>query len=118
MYRIINTRNGKTIGFTNLVRYIKVKPSTGVYIQCGAEEAEGIAFASMPFNLSGKTALDENLQTVIIGEEDDGVTMSQALSEAITPIDEVLCDFDADLEEIKEALCDIDERLEGGNTDE
>jgi hypothetical protein len=118
MYRIVNTHNGKTIGFTTAVRYIKVKPSTGCFIQCPFEDAEGIAFAGTPFNLSGKEALAEGLQTVIIGEEDDGVTMSEAIGEAVTPIDEVLCDFDSDIEEIKEALCDIDERLEGGNDDE
>jgi hypothetical protein len=113
MYRIINTKNGKTIGFTNAVRYIKVNPSSGCYIQCPFAEAEGIAFASTPFNLSGKTELAEGLTTVVIGEEDDGVTMSEAVSEAVTPIDEVLCDFDSDIEDIKDALCEIDELLEG-----
>jgi hypothetical protein len=113
MYRIINTKNGKTIGFTNIARYIKVKPSTGCYIQCPLCEAEGIAFASTPFNLAGKKELAEGLTTVIVSEEDDGATMSEAIGEAVTPIDEVLCDFDTDIEDIKDALCEIDELLEG-----
>ena len=113
MYRIINIGNGKTIGFTNLVRYIKVKPSTGVYIQCPVEEAEGIAFASTPFNLAGKEAMKEGLATVIISEKDDGLIMSDAIDDAVVPIDEVLCDFDSDIEDIKDALCEIDELLEG-----
>lgn len=44
MYKLINNSTGLEIGVTESLHYIRKNPSSGAYIQCSANEAEGIAF--------------------------------------------------------------------------
>lgn len=117
MYKIIDTDNDKIIGYTNKVLYIRLKQETGCYVSCKREVAEGIAFNSTPYNLSGHTMKD-GLKTVVVSEDDDGTVIVQIVADSEGRTGDVLCDIDSDIEEIKDALCEIDERLEGGNNDE
>jgi hypothetical protein len=117
MYKIIDTDNGNVIGYTNKVLYIRLKKETGCYVSCKRENAEGVAFNSVPYNLSGHT-MKEELKTVVVSEDDDGAVIVQIVAESEGRTGDVLCDIDSDIESIKDALCEIDERLEGGNNDE
>jgi len=44
MYKLINNSTGLEIGVTESLHYIRKNPSSGAYIQCSVNEAEGIAF--------------------------------------------------------------------------
>lgn len=117
MYKIIDTDNGNVIGYTNKVLYIRLKAETGCYVSCKRENAEGIAFNSVPYNLSGHTMKD-GLKTVVVSEDDDGAVIVQIVADSEGRTGDVLCDLDSDIEEIKDALCEIDEQLNGGAENE
>ena len=117
MYKIIDTETDKIIGYTNKVLYIRLKQETGCYVSCKREIAEGVAFNSTPYNLSGHTMKDE-LKTVVVSEDDDGTVIVQIVAESEGRTGDVLCDLDSDIEEIKDALCEIDEQLNGGAENE
>lgn len=117
MYKIIDTETDKIIGYTNKVLYIRLKAETGCYVSCKRENAEGIAFNSVPYNLSGHT-MKEELKTVAVSEDDDGTVIVQIVADSEGRTSDVLCDLDSDIEEIKDALCELDERIEGGNSNE
>lgn len=114
MYKIIDTDNGNVIGYTNKVLYIRLKQETGCYVSCKREVAEGVAFNSTPYNLSGHN-MKKELKTVVVSEDDDGAVIVQIVAESEGRTGDVLCDIDSDIDEIKNALCDIDEQLNGGN---
>lgn len=44
MYKLINSSTGLEIGVTEQLRYIRKNPNSGAYIQCSANEAEGVSF--------------------------------------------------------------------------
>jgi hypothetical protein len=112
MYKIIDTETDKVIGYTNKVLYIRLKQKTGCYVSCKRENAEGVAFNSVPYNLSGHT-MKEELKTVVVSEDDDGTVIVQIVADSEGRTGDVLCDLDSDIEEIKDALCEIDEQLNG-----
>jgi hypothetical protein len=117
MYKIIDAETNKVIGYTNKVLYIRLKQETGCYVSCKREVAEGVAFNSTPYNLSGHT-MKEELKTVAVSEDDDGTVIVQIVAESEGRTGDVLCDLDSDIEEIKDALCEIDEQLNGGAENE
>jgi hypothetical protein len=55
MYEIIS--DGQIVSLCDNPRYIKVKPSTGCFIQTTAEEAQGVSAGGKPYNLSGHTEI-------------------------------------------------------------
>ena len=66
MYEIIS--EGQIVSLCDKPRYIKVKPSTGCYIEATAEDAQGVSASGKPFNLSGHTEItvtnyDEETET-------------------------------------------------------
>lgn len=69
MFRIINTTNGRIIGSTSEVNYIRRKPETGALVPTDAAHAEGVAYHSEPYNLSGTVGVGAEV-TVVIGEYD------------------------------------------------
>jgi hypothetical protein len=117
MYKIIDTDNGKIIGYTNKVLYIRLKTETGSYVSCKYEAAEGVVFNSVPYNLSGHT-MKEELKTVAVSEDDDGAVIVQIVADSEGRTGDVLCEVDTSIEEIKDALCEIDEQLNGGGGNE
>ncbi len=66
MYQIIS--DGQIVSLCDNPRYIKVKPSTGCFVQTTAEEAQGVSAGGKPYNLSGHTEItvtnyDEETET-------------------------------------------------------
>jgi hypothetical protein len=74
MFRIINLTTGKEIGLTDKVNYIKVNPKTGCYIPAKKEEAIGIAFKGIAYNIANRTDIKDadSVMTVAI---DGGSTL-------------------------------------------
>lgn len=69
MFRIINTANGKIIGSTSEVNYIRRKPETGALIPTDFAHAEGVAYRSEAYNLSGTVGIGAEI-TVVVSEYD------------------------------------------------
>lgn len=69
MYRIINTANGRIIGSSSEVSYIRRKPETGALVPTDVAHAEGVAYRSEAYNLSGTVGIGAEI-TVVIGEYD------------------------------------------------
>ena len=122
MYEILGADNN-VIGYADEPRYIRLKPTSGAFVPCKREDAQGIALKGTPYNLSGH---DEIIITVFEDEEEkrvpapevfvreieSGDVVLQEIDNSEAKMGEVLCDMDIDLEDIKEALCEIDEKLE------
>ena len=70
MHRLINTNGGAEIGVTEKPRFIK-KSSTGVYIEAGEQEAEGVAYKGTAYNLQGRTGVGAE-ETAMLIEFDGG----------------------------------------------
>lgn len=97
MFEIIRADSG-VIGYVDEPRYIKVKPSTGAFIPCPKEDAQGIALKGTPYNLSGHneitiTVMEGDLPVVkpapeVYVREVDGGEVSFAQSEKIVKVDE------------------------------
>lgn len=69
MYRIIKT-DGVELGMTDSVMYIRIG-SSGCFAPCSADEAIGVAFQSVPYNLLGHEEI-EGADTVIVSAVDGG----------------------------------------------
>lgn len=67
MYRIINTQ-GDELGMVDQVLYIKITES-GSFAPCALEDAVGIAFNSVAYNLIGHNDI-EDTDTVIVSKCD------------------------------------------------
>lgn len=70
MFRITNTRDGKSLGMTEAPTYIK-QAENGCYVLCPEPEASGIAFAGKVYHLLGRAAM-EGVDTVMLEEVDAG----------------------------------------------
>ena len=68
MFKLI--KNGKVFAITENLTHIK-QSRNGVYVICTEEEAQGIAYKNMPYNLLGREPMAE-LETVIAVEVDGG----------------------------------------------
>ena len=55
MFRITNTRDGKSLGMTEAPTYIK-QAENGCYVLCPEPEASGIAISGVPYRLMGREA--------------------------------------------------------------
>lgn len=108
MYKIIS--NSTVIGICEKVRYIRVKPETGAYVEATEETADGIAFNSVAYNLPGKTAIA-------------GADVAEAVesSEAITEMWNELVSVKTKAEQnrqninnVEDAVCELDEMISGG----
>ena len=69
MYRIIKT-NGAELGITDAPVYIKYGES-GSFTPATAEDAIGVAYKSVPYNLFGHNEI-EGAETVLVKEMDGG----------------------------------------------
>lgn len=66
MYEIIS--EGQIVSLCDKPRYIKLKPSTGCFIEATAEDAQGVSAGGKAYNLSGHTEItvtnyDEETET-------------------------------------------------------
>lgn len=69
MYRIININTGDVIGMVDEVIYIRRKESSGSLVKANPSNAEGIAYRSVPYNLSGRDGVGAEI-TVVVNEFD------------------------------------------------
>lgn len=69
MYRIINI-DGTELGVTDSVNYIKISEN-GCFTNTTAENAVGIAFNSVAYNLVGHNEIEET-DTVVVSKIDGG----------------------------------------------
>ena len=95
MYQLINSNTEKVIGWVDEPIYIKLKPETGVYIPAKVEDAQGVAFHSVAYNLSGRDGVGVE-DTVVLVEVDKAMLMSQVpeLQEQVAAIEDALCEID------------------------
>jgi hypothetical protein len=90
MYKIILKDNGNILSLCDEIRYIKVNPNSGCYIQATAKEAEGIAVAGAPYSLNGKL---DGLQEVVAVEIDSGEVIfdnTSTLNDISASIDDII----------------------------
>ena len=52
MYEVIRKDSGQRLALCEQPRYVRIIPNTGVYVQCSADQAEGIAVNGTVFALS------------------------------------------------------------------
>lgn len=81
MYKITSASDGVDIGMTEAVTYIRLNAKNGCYTMCDKQEAQGVAYASTPYNLFGKESMGD-LPTVLVTEVDAGKelgTVQQAM---------------------------------------
>lgn len=119
MYKI--TSEGKLVAICDEPRYIKVKQSTGAFIQTTENDAQGIAVNGTPYNLSGHveiTVAGETAPVAFINPVDGGSVLFKDTGRITVNEDNILelqdatCGMDATMEEMMEALCDLDEGRE------
>jgi hypothetical protein len=77
MYRIIKI-DGIELGITDSVTYIKIG-SSGCFTITGKEDAIGIAFHSVPYNLVGHSDID-GAETVVVCTIDGGAEVNGLLN--------------------------------------
>ena len=81
MYKIINIVTGETVGMTDEVIYIRRKESSGSLVKANPSDAEGIAYRSVPYNLSGRDGVGAEITVVL--SEIDAAEEIQVMQEAI-----------------------------------
>ena len=78
MYKIINTNDGTEIGSTERPRFIK-KKSTGCYIQTDEQNAQGVAYDNIAYNLQGRDGIGAD-ETVFLIEVDAGAESDKTVA--------------------------------------
>ena len=91
MFRII-TLDGKPIGVTEKVRYIKIHPHNGCFIEATKDDAIGIAYKSNPYNLIGHDKINDR-PTVFV-KEFDGAEEIDSLSKKNKVLTDELAETD------------------------
>ncbi len=79
MFRITNTRDGKSLRMTEAPTYIK-RAGNGSYTLCPEPEASGVAVSGVPYRLLGREAQEgmEELDAVMLEELDAGPMVAEA----------------------------------------
>ena len=111
MYKIIDTDTNEVIGMTATINYIRKKSQTGALVTAKKiQDAEGIAYKSTPYNLSGTNGVGAEI-TVIVSEFDEAEFM-QELKNNAEMLEDAMCEQDIVNEErfgtIEDALCEMD----------
>ena len=92
MYKIINIKDGSTVGSTEYPNFIKKKTSTGCYIAADEESAQGVAYQGTAYNIQGRDGVGAD-DTVFLIEYDAGVESdknSAAIAENSVAIDNLV----------------------------
>ena len=77
MYRIVKI-DGTELGITDSVNYIKIG-SSGCFTTAGKDDAIGVAFQSIPYNLVGHSGID-GAETVVLCAIDGGAEVNGLLN--------------------------------------
>ena len=93
MYEVIDHDSGQRLALCEQPRYVRINPNSGVYIQCSAEQAEGVAVDGAVYSLNNQL---EDRPEVKICEVDTGAIMADAAQQT------------AEILKIKAALCELD----------
>ena len=91
MFKIINVKDGKAIGSTEMPRFIK-KSSAGCYIQTDEENAQGVAYENAAYNLQGRDGIGVE-DTVLLVKYDAGAEADKnaaAIAENSAAIDNLI----------------------------
>ncbi len=98
MYEVIS--GSKCIALVETPRYIKVKPSTGVYIEADKKHAEGVSINGVGvFSLNGKL---KDLPECEVRKVDSG--------EFVFKSQNMLANMSNDILDIEAALCELDSK--------
>ena len=97
MYKIIS--GGKIMALCDAPRYVKVKPSSGAYIQCTREEAEGISINGTLYNMPGGTAIADAPEAEALFVDGGSVLFDGYVDKA---------KYLTDMAYLEDALCEID----------
>ena len=81
MYKLINSETNELIGFVRKPAYIRIKESSGALVPTTDRDAQGIAYHSVPYNLSGRDGVGADVSVVLI--EFDEAEEIQVMQEAI-----------------------------------
>lgn len=124
--------DGKTVGICDQPRFIKVKESTGCFVETTEEEAQGVSANGTPYNLAGHDEIQIDGETApeaevvstelldyIKGLEDSNA----ALQEANSTLEDTICELDSGTDEritnAEDSICEldilVDELMNGGN---
>lgn len=127
MYRLI-TMSGTILGVTEKVTYIKRHPSNDCYTCATEDDATGVAFNSVPYNLCGRDVMIEDEEVVIVVPIDGGREInvldgkSAEHTDHLAEVDEIAIElYEANLAleainaEQDEAIIEIYEIMEAAN---
>ena len=92
MYKIINIKDGSTVGSTEKLYFIQKKESTGCYVQTDEQNAQGVAYLGTAYNIQGRNGVGAD-DTVILIEYDAGTESdknSAAIAENSAAIDNLI----------------------------
>ena len=92
MYKIINVKDGSTVGSAEKIFFIKKKTSTGCYIATDEKSAQGVAYQGTAYNLQGRDGVGVD-DTVFLIEYDAGAESDKtavAIAENSAAIDNIL----------------------------
>lgn len=99
MYEIIDSSNGERITICDKPRYIRIKPSTGAYIETDEKHAEGVSIIGNVYSLNGKL---KDLPECQINKIDNGMLLSEYINKLISTQNNIL--------DIEAALCELDSK--------
>lgn len=123
--------DGKTVGICERPRFIKVKDSTGCFVESAEEEAQGVSANGTPYNLAGHDEIQIDGETApeaevistelldyVKGLEDDNA----ALVEANAALEDTICELDSSTDgritNAEDSICELDilvnELMNGG----
>ena len=92
MYKIINVKDGSTVGSAEKIFFIKKKNSTGCYVAADEKSAQGVAYCGTAYNIQGRDGVGAD-DTVILIEYDAGTEAdknSAAIAENSAAIDNLI----------------------------
>lgn len=104
MFRVIKT-DGTELGVTDAVYYIKIGAS-GCFTPTVKEDAIGVAYNSIAYNLAGHTEI-ANADTVVVSAIDSGILID-ALNTQHIETEQMLTDLDIANIEAQQAVTDLE----------
>lgn len=111
MYQYID-KNGKTVAFTDEVRFIRQNTNSGAFVEATADTAQGVVVSGTPYSLEGRMPLPGAAGTVSVlplTNAEATVAKARADREAkIAENKEYLASTDYIVLKITEALADGD----------
>lgn len=110
MYRIIKI-DGTELGITDSVNYIKIGAS-GSYTPSARQDAIGVAFCSIPYNLIGYDEI-EGAETVVVAAVDGGAEIVDLNAKNIEA-EQMLTDLYLDGVQAQQDITEIQLQLLGG----